>query len=227
MKLLLVEDDKDISDFIHEGLAREGIAVSRVADGKSALEIAGEEDFDIILLDVMMPELDGYQVLKKLRSQGNQTPVLMITCKGQERDKLQGFNSGADDYIVKPFVLSEVIARIRAILRRMDKSPAKGTHATLLKAGDIQLDLLKREAKRGGKPVELTKKEFDLLECFMRRPGQVLSQTVLNQHLTQHDFATSTNTIEVHIKNLRAKIDGKSGKSFLRTVRGCGYALDV
>lgn len=225
MKLLLVEDDKDLSEFAREGLVREGFAVDVARNGKEALERAGENAYEVILLDVMMPHVDGYTVLRKLRAQGNPSAILLVTCKGQERDKLQGLNSGADDYIVKPFLLSELVARIRAILRRT--AAQKGTQGSILRARDLHMDLLKREVKRAGKPLVLTKMEFDLLEYFMRRPGQVLSHLVIVQHLSNTDVNVSPNAVEVHVKNLRAKIDPKSGKSFIRTVRGCGYALDV
>jgi two-component system copper resistance phosphate regulon response regulator CusR len=227
MRLLLVEDDRGLSEFVEEGLAREGFSVDLAQNGDSALELAGETAYDVILLDVMMPGQDGYTVLKKLRAKGHQGAILLVTSKGQERDKLEGLNNGADDYLVKPFLLTELIARVRAVLRRTGKSgPTAPIQGSVLKVGDLQMDLLKHEVKTGGKPIVLTKKEFDLLECFMRRPGQVLSQTVLMQQLSNADFVGATNIIEVHIKNLRSKIDGKSGKSMIRTVRGCGYSLD-
>jgi DNA-binding response OmpR family regulator len=227
MRVLLVEDDKDLSAFMQEGLVREGFTVTIARNGKEAVVMAEESQHDVILLDIMMPQMDGYAVLKTLRSKGNKAAVLVVTCKAQERDKLQGLNSGADDYIVKPFLLTELVARIRAVLRRTGSSSQKPSQGSLLKAGDIQLDVLKREVKRAGKVIELTKKEFDLLFYFMQRPGQVLSQTVIAQHISNTDFNTTTNTIEVHIKNLRTKLDGKSSKSVIRTVRGCGYALDI
>jgi len=227
MRLLLVEDNPDLSSFTQEGLSREGFSVDVAPDGQSALDQATEETYDVILLDVMMPHVDGFTVLKKLRAQGYRGAILLVTCKGQERDKLNGLNSGADDYIVKPFLMTELVARIRAVLRRTTTGNVKAGPATVLKAGELALDLLKREARRGKNLLSLTKKEFDLLECFMRRPGQVLSQTVLSQHLTGNDFSSNTNVIEVHIKNLREKIDGKNGDSLIRTVRGCGYSLDI
>ena len=241
MRLLLVEDDRDLSDFVREGMAREGFAVEVAGDGQEAIDRAAEGDYDVVVLDVMMPKLDGFTVLKTLRSRGYRGAILLATCKGQERDKLQGLNSGADDYIVKPFLLTELVARVRAVLRRTAGAGPQAAKGSMLKAGDLQMDLLKHEVKKAGKGIPLTKKEFDLLECFMRRPGQVLSQAVLAQHLSSADFDSHTNVIEVHIKNLRAKIDnpphggrgsvaaatGKTGPSLIRTVRGCGYALGV
>jgi len=225
MRLLLVEDDKDLSDFVREGMAREGFVVDVVGDGEKALDQSEVASYDVVLLDVMIPKQDGFSVLKSLRARGFKGAVLLVTCKGQEKDKLQGFSSGADDYIVKPFLLTELIARVRAVLRRT--SGTQSVKGAVLKAGELQMDLLKHEVKKAGKPITLTKKEFNLLECFMRRPGQVLSQAVLTQQLSSSEIDSQTNVIEVHVKNLRAKIDAKSGPSLIRTVRGCGYALDV
>ncbi len=227
MRLLLVEDDKDLSEFAREGLAREGFAVDVAADGQEAVDLAAERGYDVIVLDVMMPKLTGFVVLRTLRARGYRGAVLMATSKGQEKDKLEGLNNGADDYIVKPYLITELVARVRAVLRRTAGPQAKVAQGSVLKARNLELDLIKRQVKKAGKLLTLTKREFELLECFMRRPNQVLSQTVLAQHLTKANFDTHTNTIEVHIKNLRKKIEPKSGKSLIRTVRGCGYSLDI
>ncbi len=227
MRLLLVEDDKDLSDFAREGLAREGFAVDVAMDGQEAIDLATERGYDVILLDVMMPKLTGFTVLKALRARGYRGAVIMATSKGQEKDKLEGLNSGADDYIVKPYLITELVARVRAVLRRTAGPHAKVVQGSVLKAKNLELDLIKREVKKAGRVLTLTKREFELLECFMRRPSQVLSQEVLAQHLTKANFDTHTNAIEVHLKNLRKKIDAKAGKSLIRTVRGCGYSLDV
>jgi len=227
MRLLLVEDDRDLSDFVREGMSREGFIVDTVADGDEALRQAEEAEYDVVLLDVMIPKQDGFAVLKSLRARGFKGAILLATCKGQERDKLQGLNNGADDYIVKPFLLTELTARVRAVLRRTGGNSGPVAKGSLLKAGDLQLDLLKREVRKAGKTVLLTKREFDLLECFMRRPGQVLSQSVLSQSLSNSEVYSNTNVVEVHIKNLRSKIDSKNKDSLIRTVRGCGYALDA
>lgn len=227
MRILLVEDDKDLSQFIKDGLVREGFSVDLVRTGPDAIDFASAGAYSIILLDVMMPGgMDGYKILKTLRSRGNTAAILMVTARGQENDRLTGLNNGADDYIIKPFLLSELIARVRAVLRRTG-STVKGMGSTILKAGRLSLDPLKREVKKSGKNIFLTKREFDLLEYFMRRPGQVISQTILSQHLSQNDFSSASNIVEVHIKNLREKIDVAAKKSCIRTVRGCGYALDV
>jgi len=227
MRLLLVEDDKDLCEFVQEGLSREGFAVDIAGDGQEALDLTAERGYDVIILDVMMPKMNGFVVLKTLRARGHHGAVLLATCKGQEKDKLEGLNNGADDYIVKPFLLTELVARIRAVLRRTAAPASKTIHGSIIKANGLEMDLMKREVKKAGKPLTLTKKEFELLEYFLRHPNQVLSQEVLMQHLTKANFDTQTNTIEVHIKNLRKKIDPKSGQSLIRTVRGCGYSLDA
>jgi DNA-binding response OmpR family regulator len=227
MRLLLVEDDKELCEFAREGLAREGFAVDMAVDGQEAVELAMERGYDVILLDVMMPKLNGFAALRTLRARGYQGAVLMATSKGHEKDKLEGLNNGADDYIVKPYLITELVARVRAVLRRTAGPKGKVAYGSVLKAKNIELDLIKHEATNGGKPLSLTKREFELLEYFMRWPSQVLSQEVLAQHLTKANFDTHTNSIEVHIKNLRKKIGTTSGKSLIRTVRGCGYALDV
>ncbi len=227
MRLLIAEDDADLRTFVLEGLTRAGFAVDAAKDGQEAVDLASERAYDVVLLDVVMPKRDGFEVLKTLRCRGYKGVVLLVTSRGQERDKLQGLNSGADDYIVKPFLLTELVARIRAILRRT--TPARGTvlQGATIKVGPLEMDLLKREVRKGNKPIALTKKEFDLLEYLMRRPKQVHSQEDLAQHLTGIEHESQTNTIEVHIKNLRAKLDAKRGLSLIRTVRGCGYSLDA
>jgi DNA-binding response OmpR family regulator len=227
MRLLLVEDDKDLSEFVQEGLSREGFAVDIAMDGQEAVDIASERQYDVIVLDVMMPKLSGFAVLKTLRARGHKGAVILATCKGQEKDKLEGLNNGADDYIVKPFLLTELVARIRAVLRRTTGTSAKVDEGSVFKAGNIEMNLIKHTVTKGGKLLSLTRTEYELLEYFMRRPGQVITQSVLNQHLTRATFDSHTNSIEVHVKNLRDKIDPKSGPSLIRTVRGCGYALDV
>jgi len=223
MRVLVVEDDKELNQFIRTALKREGFAADSAPNGKAALELARDTEYDVILLDVMMPELGGLSVLKELRKKGDPAAILMVTSQGSEHDKLAGLNSGADDYIVKPFLVSELIARIRAVLRRRDPAPSAG--ATLLKQGDVQLDLLKHSAEVKGKPVELTKKEFELLECFMRHPGEMLTQSVLESRVWGMEFAPDSNTVEVHVNHLRDKIStGK--RPLIVTLRGVGYRFE-
>jgi two-component system, OmpR family, copper resistance phosphate regulon response regulator CusR len=227
MRLLSVEDHRELGEFLKAGLTREGFVVDIASDGMEALQRVEEVSYDVILLDVMMPGMSGISVLKQLRANGYKGAILLVTCKGQESDKLEGLDMGADDYIVKPARLKELIARIRAVLRRTTPSEsAKGKNA-VLKAGNIEMDLLRREVRRGPRTVSLTKKEFDLLEYLLRHPRQVMSQTVLAQRISQNDFLSGTNVVEFHIKNLRSKLDAKTGASIIRTVRGCGYCLDT
>jgi len=227
MRILLADQDQELSDFVRAGLAQEGFAVDVAHDGDTAYEMAVEGKHDAILIDIVIPKLSGHDVLKKLRSQGNHVPVLIITFKNQEQDKLHSLNNGADDYIVKPFRLAEVIARIRAILRRTDNIGRKTSKTSVLLAGKLELHLLRRELKCASKSIYLTKVEFDLLEYFMRRPGEVISQCVLKQHLFGDESNLDTNALPVHVMNLRKKIDLHERKSLIRTVRSCGYALDA
>jgi DNA-binding response OmpR family regulator len=221
MRVLVVEDDKTLNTFTKTALTREGFAVDSAFTGKEGLELARSASYDIVLMDVMMPEMDGFTLLKTLRKEGKTVPVLMLTSQGQEKDKLVGFNSGADDYLVKPFLVTELVARIRAILKRAESGKTARDSATVLVAGGLRLDLVKRRFERKGKTIELTKKEFELLEYFMRRPGQVLSQSVLAQHVWNMDFDPGSNVVEVQIKNLRDKISGK--RLIIENVRGAGY----
>ncbi len=224
MRVLVVEDDRELCEVMQEGLAREGFQVDRASSGQEALERATGSAYDVILLDVMIPRPDGYAVLAQLRKQGNRSAILMVTSRGEEKDKLKGLSGGADDYLVKPFLLTELVARIRAISRRI--SCRSGAPAgERLRAGDIEMDLLRREVRRAGQALSLTRTEFNLLELFLRNPGQVLSPSVLAQRLSL-GAAASPNALEVHIKNLRGKIDRPPSPSLIRNVRGSGYVFD-
>jgi DNA-binding response OmpR family regulator len=223
MRVLVVEDDKELSQFTRGALKREGFATDHAANGRDAVELATETDYDVILLDVNMPEMDGLSVLKELRKKGHEAAILMVTSQGHERDKLAGLNNGADDYITKPFLVTELIARIRAVVRR--RQPGTGGSSTVLKEGDICLDLIKHRVEVKKKPVELTKKEFELLELFMRHPNQLLSRSVITQHVWDLDFESDSNVLEVHVGHLRDKIStGK--RSLIVTVRGVGYRFE-
>jgi len=226
MRLLSVEDQEELGRFFKAGLAREGFVVDMARDGLQALAMVEDVAYDVILLDVMMPGMNGISVLKQLRANGYKGGILLVTCKGQEDDKLEGLDTGADDYIVKPARLRELVSRIRAVMRRTMPSESV-KEGSILKAGPIEMDLLRREVRRGARVIALTKKEFDLLEYLVRHPRQVMSQTALAQRITQNDFLSGTNVVEFHIKNLRKKLDLKSGPSIIRTVRGCGYTLDA
>jgi len=223
MRVLIVDDDKELNNFLRAALKREGFAVDQAMDGKEALEQARDKEYDVLLLDVAMPELDGLSVLKELRKAGNPA-ILMVTSQGGERAKLAGLNSGADDYIVKPFIVSELVARIRAVLRRRQPASPAGS-STVLTAGDLRLDLVKHELQINGKPVELTKKEYDLLEYFMQRPGEVLTQPALAQHVWNMEFESDSNLVEVHINHLREKLGSQAPQ--ITTVRGVGYRFEA
>jgi DNA-binding response OmpR family regulator len=223
MRILVVEDDKDLNTFIRTALKREGYASDSAADGKQALELAGETDYDVVLLDLMIPEVSGLTVLKQLRKQKHPAAILMVTSQGMERDKLAGLNSGADDYIVKPFLVTELIARIRAVTRRHGQGAAASS--TILTAGNIRLDLIKHDVQVKGKPVSLTKKEFELLEHFMRHPGQMLSKSVLESHVWNMEFAPESNVVEVQVNHLREKLPRRK-RPLIVTVRGLGYRFE-
>jgi two-component system, OmpR family, response regulator len=223
MRVLVVEDDKDLNDFIRTALKREGFAADKAGNGKEALALARETNYDIVLLDMMMPELDGLSVLKELRKKGDPAAILMVTSQSTETDKLAGLNGGADDYLVKPFLISELIARIRAVLRRRQPDP-EGT-GSVLAAGHIRIDLVKHSVEVKGEPVELTKKEFELLEYLMRHPHELISKSQLESRVWGMDFTPGSNAVEVHINHLREKIS--SGKRpVIVTARGLGYRFE-
>lgn len=225
MRVLVVEDDKELNNFIRTALKREGFSVDPASNGKEALLFAQTEEYDVILLDVMMPGLNGLAVLKELRKKGDPVAILMVTSQGGEHDKLAGLNSGADDYLVKPFLISELIARIRAVMRRR-QATATDMAPTALRHGDVKMDLVKRIVEVRGKRVELTKKEFELLECFLRHPEEVLSKSVLESSVWGMEFAPDSNTVEVHVTHLREKL-GPSKHPWISNVRGVGYRFDA
>ncbi len=225
MRVLVVEDDKELNNFIRTALKREGFSVDRASNGKEALLFAQTEEYDVILLDVMMPALNGFAVLKELRKKGDPAAILMVTSQGGEHDKLSGLNNGADDYIVKPFLISELIARIRAVMRRK-QATAEDATPTTLKCGDVKMDLVKHVVEVRGKRIELTKKEFELLGCFLRHPEEVLSKSVLESSVWGMEFTPDSNTVEVHVTHLREKL-GPSKRPWISNVRGVGYRFDA
>jgi DNA-binding response OmpR family regulator len=223
MRVLVVEDDKDLNTFIRTALKREGFAADPAGDGKEALALARETAYDVVLLDMMMPELDGLSVLKELRKKGDPAAILMVTSQSTERDKLAGLNGGADDYLVKPFLISELIARIRSVLRR--RQPGTSAASPLLSAGDVQMDLVKHEVQMKGKVISLTKKEFELLEYFMRHPNEMISKSTLESRVWGIDYAPGSNAVEVHVNHLRDKMNlGK--RPLIVTARGLGYRFE-
>ena len=220
MYILIVEDEKKVAGFIKQGLQEERYTVDVAYDGEEALLLAGMNRYDVIILDIMLPKKDGMEVLKALRTQGLSTPILMLTAKDTLEDKVRGLDSGADDYITKPFAFAELLARIRALLRR-----GKPTNETSLTAADLMLDPATHKVQRAGKQIELTSKEYALLEYFLRNKGQVLTRTLINEHVWGYRFDTGTNIVDVYVNYLRSKIDRGFDKKLIHTVRGVGYVL--
>lgn len=221
MRVLLIEDDVETGAYIAKGLKQAGHVVDHAADGKDGLFLALEYPYDVMVVDRMLPALDGLTLIKTLRSANNHTPVLILSALGEVDDRVQGLRAGGDDYLVKPFAFVELMARIEALVRRGDV----GTTQTRLQVGDLEMDLLSRVVKRGGRVLELQPREFRLLEYLMRHAGQVVTRTMLLENVWDYHFDPQTNVIDVHISRLRAKIDRGFEQSLLHTVRGAGYLL--
>ena len=224
MKILIVEDEPKTGSYLRQGLSEAGYVVDLLANGVDGLHLALEGAHDLVILDVMLPGLDDWQVLQELRRRGQETPVLFLTAKDHVEDRVKGLELGADDYLVKPFSFSELLARVRTILRR-----GKNNHveATMLTVADLELDLLRRRVSRGGKRIDLTAKEFGLLELLMRRHGEVLPRSLIASQVWDMNFDSDTNVIDVAIRRLRAKMDDPFEPKLLQTVRGMGYVLEV
>jgi len=220
MRVLIVEDERRIADFIRRGLSEQGYAVDVAHDGDEALDWAGAAEFDIIVLDVMLPVRDGMEVCRILRQRGIRTPILMLTARDAVEDRVRGLDSGADDYLVKPFAFAELLARLRALGRRQ---PA--VLGFVLRMGDLTLDTATRQAIRDRETITLTAKEYALLEYLMRHPHQVLTRTMIAEHVWNYDFDSATNVIDVHIRNLRRKIDDPFPTKLIHTARGAGYRI--
>jgi heavy metal response regulator len=222
MRILVVEDEIKVASFIKRGLEEEGYAVDLAADGREGLLMASDGVHDLIILDINLPGLDGLGVLKELRKAGVKTPVLLLTVRATIEDKVLGLDIGADDYLTKPFSFQELLARIRALLRRRaEPEPA------ILQVGDLTLDPAMRLVRRGGHKIELTAKEYALLAYFMRHPGRVLTRTMIAEHVWDYDFDTMTNIIDVYVNHLRRKIDADRHPKLIQTVRGVGYVMQA
>ena len=221
MHLLVVEDDRDTREFIRNGLLQAGHRVDVAADGRDGLFAATTQQFDLVVLDRMLPEVDGLTVLRTLRASGNRVPVLLLSALGEVDQRVGGLRAGADDYLVKPFAFSELEARIEALVRRT----APEGPATVLKIGDLELDIMTRAVRRGAVHIELQAREFRLLEYLMRHAGQVVTRTMLLEHVWDYHFDPQTNVIDVHVSRLRSKIDRGFEPQLLHTVRGAGYRL--
>jgi two-component system response regulator MprA len=220
-RVLVVDDDPDVREAVETALELEGHRVETVADGLAALKRLGQVEFDAVVLDVLMPKMDGFEVCRRLRVSGNRTPILIVTARDSEEDTIRGLDLGADDYLVKPFGLGELLARVRALLRRT--RPA-GDDAPLWFAG-LSLDQQTREAARGGRSLELTRTEHALLELFLRNPRQVLTRALIMERVWNYDFGPTSNPLEVYISYLRRKTEAGGEPRLIHTVRGVGYAL--
>jgi len=217
--VLVIEDEQKIADFLRRGLTYEGFKVEVCADGESGLKAARDTPPDLVILDWMLPGLDGLEVCRRLRA-GGSVPILMLTAKDSVADRVKGLDSGADDYVVKPFAFEELIARVRALLRRSHTA-----EETVLRFADLTLNVSTREVTRGSRKIELTTKEFDLLHFFMRHPRQVLTREMLYDRIWGYDFGGESNILEVYIRYLRSKLETESETRLIQTVRGVGYAL--
>jgi two-component system OmpR family response regulator len=225
VRILIIEDDRDVASFIRNGLTQAGCNVDHAANGKDGLFLATTEKYDALVVDRMLPGVDGLTVIRTLRASANSTPVLILSALGEVDDRVKGLKAGGDDYLVKPFAFSELLARLEALARRA-KSGADDAPQTVLRAGDLEMDLLRREVRRAGQPIELQPREFQLLEFLLRHAGQVVTRTMLLEGVWDYHFDPQTNVIDVHISRLRSKIDKGFDRPLLHTVRGAGYRLD-
>ena len=224
MRLLLIEDEAKLASYLRQGLSEEGFVVETASNGVDGLHMATQGHYDLIVLDGMLPCIDGLGVLAALRH-SRDTPVLMLTARGAVEDRVKGLQSGADDYLTKPFAFSELVARLHVLMRRGKTGGA--SEPTVLRLHDLELDLLKRRATRAGKRLDLSAKEFNLLALFLRRPGEVLSRTEIAEQVWDMNFDSNTNVVEVAIRRLRSKLDEPFEVNLLHTVRGMGYLMEL
>ncbi len=224
MKILIVEDEPKTGEYLRQGLNEAGFVADLAATGSDGLHLALHGEYDLVILDVMLPELDGWQVLASLRRRGLEMPVLFLTARDQVEDCVKGLELGADDYLVKPFSFAELLARVRTILRR---GRGGGLDSNVLRVADLELDLLRRRVTRGGKRIDLTAKEFGLLELLMRRQGEVLPRSLIASQVWDMNFDSDTNVIEVAMRRLRLKVDDGQSVKLIQTVRGMGYVLEA
>ncbi len=222
MKILIVEDEKRAAEYLRQGLAENGFTVESALNGTDGLHLAITGDHDLVILDIMLPGIDGFAVLSALRT-AKQIPVLMLTARGQTSDKVKGFDLGADDYLVKPFQFPELLARVRALLKRGHCAPLEN----VLRVADLEIDPVKHSALRGGRQIELSAKEFALLSLLARRTGEVLSRTEIASQVWDINFDSDTNVVEVAIRRLRVKVDKPFEVKLIHTMRGVGYVLDA
>ncbi|MEJ0009831.1 MAG: response regulator transcription factor [Alphaproteobacteria bacterium] len=223
MRILVVEDDPEVNLYISKGLREHGHTVDIAHDGRDGLFLASTERYDVIVLDRMLPQLEGLKVVRNLRANENATPVLILSALGEVDDRVEGLKSGGDDYLIKPFAFVELLARLESLGRRGQPT----NHSDIvLKAGDLVMDVLARKVARGGEPVSLQAREFKLLEFLLRHKNQVVTRTMLLEHVWEYHFDPQTNVIDVHISRLRQKIDTDPGRSLIKTIRGAGYTIE-
>jgi two-component system, OmpR family, copper resistance phosphate regulon response regulator CusR len=221
MRILVVEDEKRIADFLGRGLESAGYAVDGAGDGATAINMVHATDYDLIILDLMLPDMDGLTVLEKIRNRKMNPPVLILSARGAVDDRVKGLELGADDYLVKPFAFVELLARVRVLLRRGQPTPEK------LQVGELYLDCIRRKVTRGGENIDLAPKEFSILEYMMRNRGRPLSRTMIVEHVWDMDYDGLTNIVDVYIRHLRSKIDDRWPVKLIHTVRGIGYMLEA
>jgi two-component system copper resistance phosphate regulon response regulator CusR len=222
MRVLIVEDQEKTVDFLRRGLTENGFVVDVARNGIDGQHLALTADHDLIVLDVMLPGRDGWQVLEELRRQGKHTPVLFLTARDHVEDRVRGLELGADDYLIKPFAFSELLARVHALVRR-----GAAHEPSVLRADDLEVDLLRRRVTRGGRRIDLTAKEFVLLALLLRRQGEVLSRTLIAEQVWDMNFDSDTNVVEVAVRRLRAKVDDPFPRKLIHTLRGMGYVLEA
>jgi two-component system, OmpR family, response regulator len=223
MKILMIEDNPKIRGYVEKGLKEAGHTVDLAEDGETGLHLASTEKYDVLIIDRMLPKLDGLSIIKTLRGSGNQTGVLILSSLGDVDDKVVGLRSGGDDYLVKPFAFVELLARVEALGKRASSSSS--VQSTVLKAGDLEMDLLARKVRRNGKIIELQAREFQLLEYILKFKGQLVTRTMLLEGVWDYHFDPQTSVIDVHISRLRKKL-GDTGNTLIKTVRGAGYIID-
>jgi two-component system, OmpR family, copper resistance phosphate regulon response regulator CusR len=227
MKTLIVEDDVTLRGFVTQALLKEDFSVDQASNAATAFELLAKNRYDLVLLDIMMPGLDGYATLQAIRQSGNTAAVFMLTAQSEEENKLLAFDYGADDYIVKPFLISELLARIRAWMRRRQQFVTSDVNSTLLTVGDLRLDVLKHQALRAGKRLSLSRKEFELLQYLMQNAGRVLSRADLQQHVWNMEYDATSTIVESHMDHLRHKVDEGHAVALIQPVRGSGYKIET
>lgn len=220
MRILVVEDEKKLADMVARGLKAERYAVDVAHEGESGWQMANTYDYDLILLDLMLPGLNGTEILRRVRRKNSTVPILILTARDATDEKVQNFEAGADDYLTKPFAFAELLVRVKALLRR---GPVN--RASVLRVGDLEVDRLSKQVRRGGKRIELTAKEYSLLEYFATNPGRVFSRTMIIEHVWDESFEGLTNIVDVYVRHLREKVDDAFPTKLIRTVRGMGYCL--